>query len=270
MNKDSYRYELIENEKGMFDNYIDMAYILTLEDSTRKESYIKQINTYKPHKNILIQYNKGYKKSVKKLKKQNSASDLSDAYYHAFLNAYNNNYKNILIFEDDFFFDNTINQKIIDSIGNFITKNEYNIYSLGAPSHLTLPTFGEHLRAYFIITSHAVIYDRNYMKYYMNKYENNLIDVCDEAWNDINIIKYIYHKPVCFQIFPETENRKTWENAVFTIWINGLLKLDQTHQPGYYIMNIAYRTLSALIFCIIIFLMIVIILKTCDIINKLE
>ncbi len=69
MNKDSYRYEMIENEKGMFDNFIDMVYILTMEDSNRKDSYMNQINTYKPHKNILIQYNKGYKKSVKKLKK---------------------------------------------------------------------------------------------------------------------------------------------------------------------------------------------------------
>ncbi len=262
MNKDSYRYEMIENEKGMFDNFIDMAYILTMEDSNRKDSYMNQINTYKPHKNILIQYNKGYKKSVKKLKKQATANDLSDAYYHAFLNAYNNNYNNIIIFEDDFFFDNTINQKIVNSIGNFITKNEYHIYSLGSPAHLTIPTFGEHLIAYYYTSSHAVIYNRKYIEYYIDKYEKDLIDVCDEAWNYINIIKYIYYKPLCFQTFPETENRKSWKNAVFTIWFNKIVKLDEQHQPGYYITNVIYRTLSALIFALVIFLMIFIITHT--------
>jgi transcriptional regulator of met regulon len=269
MNKDSYRYELIENEKGMFDNYIDMAYILTMEDSTRKESYMKQIQKYKPHKNILIQYNKGYKKSVKKLKEQTTANDINDAFYHAFKNAYNNNYQNIIIFEDDFFFDDTINQNIVDSIGNHITTNEYDLYHLGAPVHLTLPTFGEHLRAYFITSAHCIIYHRKYMEYYINKYEKDLVITNDLVWNDINIIKYIYHKPLCFQIFPETENRKSWGNAVIPIWFNRLLKLDEKHKPGYYITNILYRTISALIFAIVIFLMIVCMLKTGKIITKL-
>ena len=103
MNQHSYRYELIKNEKGMFDNYIDMIYILTMENSTRKEHYMNQINTYIPHKNILIQYNKGFKNCHKKLVKQDTMNDLNDAYYHAFLNASNNDYKNIIIFEDDFF-----------------------------------------------------------------------------------------------------------------------------------------------------------------------
>jgi hypothetical protein len=278
MNKDSYRYELIENEKGMFDNYIDMAYILTMEDSMRKDSYMNLINKYKPHKNILIQYNKGYKKSVKKLIKQDTVNDLNDAYYYAFLNAYNNNYQNIIIFEDDFIFDNTINQKIVDSIGKFITTNEYHIYHLGSHQHLTLPTFGEHLRAYFILTSHAVIYNRKYIEYYINKYEKNLVSICDWLWNDRNIIKYTYRKPVCFQTFPDTDNRKTWKSNTsglliyllkFENFLINLLKFDKNHQPGYYIANVFNRTLSALIFAIIIFVIIVCILKTGEIITKL-
>ena len=39
MNSHAYRYEVINNEKGMFDNYVDMAYILTLENSKRKNVY---------------------------------------------------------------------------------------------------------------------------------------------------------------------------------------------------------------------------------------
>ena len=97
MNSHAYRYELIENKKGMFDKYIDMVYILTIENSPRREHYMNQINKYCPHKNITIQYNKGYKLCKKKLYKQDSSYDLNDAYYHAFLNSLQNNYKHIII-----------------------------------------------------------------------------------------------------------------------------------------------------------------------------
>ena len=104
MNQHAYYYKLIKFDKGIFDKYIDMVYILTMENSKRVTHYMTQLNKYKPLKNILIQYNKGFKKCNKKLFKQNTIYDLNDAYYQAFLNAKNNNYKNIIIFEDDFFF----------------------------------------------------------------------------------------------------------------------------------------------------------------------
>jgi hypothetical protein len=52
--------------------------------------------------------NKGFKNNDKKLWEKNTISDLNDAYYHAFLNSLQNNYKNIIIFEDDFFFDDKV------------------------------------------------------------------------------------------------------------------------------------------------------------------
>lgn len=267
MNKESYRYEMIQTDKGMFDNYIDMAYILTMEDSNRKDSYMNQINTYKPHKNILIQYNKGYKKSVKKLLKQDSINDLNDAYYHAFLNAYNNNYNNIIIFEDDFFFDNMINQAIVDNIGKFINENEYHFYHLGSTINLSLPTLGDHLRVYFILTSHGVIYSRKYMEYYINKYEKNKIILnLDLDWNDINIIKYIYYKPLCFQKFPQTENRSAWPLSSIIVPLLELLKLDKMHQPGYNILNILSKIISHMIFC---FIIIILVLITNNIIHRI-
>jgi hypothetical protein len=47
MNKNSYRYEIIEIEKGMFDNYIDMVYILAIDSN--KEHIMNQIK-----KNMII------------------------------------------------------------------------------------------------------------------------------------------------------------------------------------------------------------------------
>ena len=244
MNQHSYRYELIKNEKGMFDNYIDMVYILTMENSKRKEHYMNQINTYVPHKNILIQYNKGFKNCHKKLIKQDTINDLTDAYYHAFLNAYNYNYKNIIIFEDDFFFDHTINQYIVDDIGNFITNNKYHVYNLGCLFHLSIPNFSVNLKSLFNTSSHAVIYNRDYLYYYINKYEKGFSTANDTIWNNLNIIKYNYYKPLCFQLFEDTENRNNWIAKDIIVYIYELLKLHKSHNPGYFIFNIISHIIS--------------------------
>jgi hypothetical protein len=244
MNKHSYRYELIKNENGMFDNYVDMVYILTMEDSNRKEQYMKQINTYIPHKNILIQYNKGFKNCKKELNKQDTINDLNDAYYHAFLNALQQNYKNIIIFEDDFLFDHNINQFIVDYIGKFIKNNDYHIYHLGSIFHISIPTLSMHLKSYFLVSSHGVIYNRDYIYYYIKKYEKGLNKPNDMVWNDLNIIKYTYYKPLCFQIATETENSSNWILSSIIIKINKLLNLHKNYQPGYKIYNIISLIIS--------------------------
>ena len=240
MNSHAYRYELIEKKKGMFDNYVDMAYILTMEDSSRRDHYMNQIINYIPHKTITIQHNKGFKKSNKKLYKQDSVHDLNDAYYHVFLNALKNNYKNIIVFEDDFIFDDTINEYIIDDIGNFITKNSYHIYHLGSPFHISMPniTSLSHIKSLFIISSHGVIYNRDFAYYYIKNYERGISLQYDFAWNSLSILKFTYYKQLCFQISPDTENRDNWICSNIAIKIINLLKLDKQYKPGFTILNV--------------------------------
>ncbi len=254
MNKHSYRYELITNEKGMFDNYIDMVYILTLEDCKRREHYMNQIKTYLPHKNILIQHNKGYKKCKKQLYQQSSLQDLNDAYYHAFLHSLKHNYKNIIILEDDFIFDHNINQYIVNDIGNFIKNNKYHIYHLGNLFGINIPTYSTHIRTLLLVLSHAAIYNIDYSNFYIKKYENNIDIANDLVWNDINIIKYTYYKPLCFQLLPHTENRNTWSTGKIFIPIIEFLKIDKIHTPGYTVLNI----LSFIVSFIILFIFIII------------
>ena len=238
MNKHSYRYELIKNNKGMFDNYVDMVYILTMENSDRKEHYMNQINTYMPHKNILIQYNKGFTNCKKQLYEQNIVNDLNDAYYHAFLNALQQNYKNIIIFEDDFFFDDTINQYIVDDIGNFINKNEYHLYHLGSLGQISIPTLSMHLKSYFLTSSHGVIYNRDYVYYYIKKYEKRFSKPNDMLWLELNLIKYTYYKPLCFKIFSNVENKKNSNLKNIFLKMYEIFNLHKTHNPGYMIFNI--------------------------------
>ena len=250
MNKHSYYYKLIEFDKGIFDKYIDMVYILTMENSTRVNHYMKQLTKYKPLKNILIQYNKGFKKCNKKLLKQNTIYDLNDAYYHAFLNAKNNNYKNIIIFEDDFFFDN-LNMNDINSIGNFIKYNKYHIYHLGTAVHISIPYTLYHHRAFISVASHGVIYNMCYFDIYINNYNKSLVTQNDMFWNKLDIIKYKYYKPICFQIFEETNNSINWKFSKIGLFFIKLFGINKSHTPGFYILNKLFYFITLLLIMII-------------------
>lgn len=252
MNKNAYRYELIESNNGMFDNYIDMVYILTMENSKRRDHYINQIETFNIHKKILIQHNKGFKNFKKNLYKQTSLYDLNDAFYHAFLNAKHNNYKNIIIFEDDFFFDEQINKYVADDIGNFIKTNKYHVYNLGNVFGIPIPTYSTHIRNVYLSCSHGAIYNSDYFNYYINKYENNMRCANDFIWNSLNIIKYHYYKPLCFQLFTATENSNTWPliGKMFIPLMN-YVKMDKTHRPGFDILNWASFICSFIIIYIL-------------------
>ena len=80
-----YRMKYLYFDHGIFDKYIDMVYVLTMEDSKREDSYLYQLNKYKPLSTVIIQYNKGYKNCKKKLFQEASWTDLNDAFLNVFI-----------------------------------------------------------------------------------------------------------------------------------------------------------------------------------------
>ena len=242
---------------GLFDKYIDMCYILTMEDSSRTLQYIDQIKKYKIASNIIIQINKGYKKCNKKLYKQSSNHDLNDSYYNVYKHAKHNNYKHILVLEDDFIFDKMIltdeGAKAIESIGLFITNNIYDVYTIGPTIHISYPVSLKHHKCMLLTTSHSVIYSKHYINYFIDNYEKNLITQSfDEYWNKLEIIKYKYYKPFCYQLFYKTENSSSWPFSKFALYMSTILGLDRKPQPGFMITNIFFNILSFIIFIIIV------------------
>lgn len=236
-NYNSYRYEYLFYEKGLFDNYIDCIYIATLENSNRKESYLYQLNKFKLHKNIIIQYNKGFKNIKKKLLKQTTIQDINDVYYHIFLHAKKNNYSNIIVFEDDFFFIN-ITQKIVDDIGIFINNNNYDIYNLGTSINISYPYTLKHHKSIISTSAQGVIYSNKYFNKYIYLYNIGFDNQNDLIWNKFNIIKYKYYKPLCFQLYTYTENLKNWKLSNIAYLFIKLVRLNKHHQPGFTILNI--------------------------------
>jgi hypothetical protein len=75
----------------------------------------------------------------------------------------------------------------------------------------------------------------------------------DSIWNSLNIIKYNYYKPLCFQLFGQTENSNTWPliGKLFIPLMN-YLKMNETHKIGFSVFNIASFVVSFIILYIVI------------------
>ena len=211
----------IRFQNGLFDKCTDCAYVLVMENS--KNKYMEQINKFKPHSNIIIQYNKGYKKCKKVLLEQKPSFDISDALFQVFNHANKNKYKHILVFEEDFFFDSSkITKQDIANINNFVKNRPYiDTYHLGPLVTVSIPyPFDlKHRKIFNQLLAHSIIYSKRYRNYYIKQYlQKKIIDGVDGSiFNNIFFNKYSYYKPVCFQLLDETENRtKSWNNILKT------------------------------------------------------
>ena len=242
-----YRKETIHYKYGLFDNMIDAVYVLTMEDSTRRNDYMYQLEMFKPCSKVHIMHNKGYKKCEKKLcDKDNcfrvdiSYKDITHAYMNTLKDAKKNNYKNILILEDDFIFSSQIkNQDTIFQIETFLKsiQNTNTVYHLG-----TIPIvstyYGNHRKIIASIGCHAVFYNSKSVGTLL-KNEINIDDF------DLGLLKYVkrycYHEPLAYQTFDETDNNSNWGKFLFllgyilrfiAVSILKLLNLDKKVEPG--------------------------------------
>ena len=94
----------------------------------------------------------------------------------------------------------------------------------------------------------------------------NQEDIQDwDRYNLSNINRYMYKIPLCYQLFPDTENKKNWsdgENIYNTIMINyfkfniKVLKLDKQCEPGYSIYYFISKYLNLLWIIIIIIIIV--------------
>ena len=209
INKNSYSFKNVTYDSGLFDKCIDMAYMLTMENS--KRDFMSELYKHKPSSRMKIQYNKGFKNGNKVLYKTESCYDISDALRNVFEDAVENNYKRILVFEDDFLMDTEKYEQIdINKITAFINKKNPDVYNLGNLVHLSWPRFNNHIKSIVYGFAHAVIYNLNYINNYLEDFPKGKIKHCDKYWNKLKFRKYSYKKPIVYQTFSETENMKNW------------------------------------------------------------
>ena len=239
-----YKFKEYNYNDGIFKKTIDATYIIHLKDNGRLKHINNQLLKYHPTNIVYIVFNKGYKKCKKQDFIINPPLDLVDCNINIFNHAKMMNYNNILILEDDFIFSEDILKKDnINNINNFITNNDNFFYLLGC-----LPFFMIPYNSYtyqFLISGgmHAVIYSKKYRKKILNLDQKNIHDWDLYCWKFINN-KYCYYKPLCYQLFGETENSNYWgmntlfkyimkDILILTKILFKILKMDKKPEPGF-------------------------------------
>ena len=218
-----YRFELITFNKGSYDDIIDMIYVLTMEKSIdRHRNIYSQLKKFKLTKNAKIMFNKGYKKCKKTSCNQYKCQsiktpphDLTHAVNETYKDAINNNYKIILILEDDFIISERVNNNIVkQDIKKIINdyKNSELILKMGCLPFITMPYNNEYKRVILSAGTHAVLYNDNAFR----KIYNQKLFASDDY--DALLNKYffgrelMYKEPLIYQLWTETENKKYWDD----------------------------------------------------------
>ena len=234
---------------------IDATYIIHLENNGRLDSIVNQLSKYQPTKLVYILYNKGYKKCDKDAIINKPALDLIDAFLYIFKDAQEKNYKHVLILEDDFIFNDKIKDKIVQkNIMNFISKKKYDIYALGRVLYLQKAYNNNVSISLYGGATHAMIYSRDCIDKTLQYDKRNITDWDGFTGQTFRI--YMYNEPLCYQLFPETENQKYWGKNV--VGLIRLLKLDVQVEPGYSIAYIASRAVYGLCILLCVWLFITI------------
>jgi len=254
-----YRFELIEFDDGLFKE-VDATYILHLEGNGRLDHIYKQLDTYHPSNKVYIVYNKGYNKCPKKLHMQSVAYDIIDANMEVFKHA--KQYNHILVLEDDFLFSEKVSNHT-RHVDTFLKRDTSFVYQLGSNPLIALPIDMYHYRVFGVL-AHANIYSSLSRKQLINDYNNNKIkgDLgCIDSYISKVLPIYMYYKPLCYQTFPMTDNRKTWyknrENklAPFAEIISDKLiswtNLDHEPEPGFSIMYFIAKSIPVLLLLLI-------------------
>jgi hypothetical protein len=200
-----YRFELLEFDDCLFEN-VDATYILHLEGNGRIDHIHEQLKTYHPSKKVYIVYNKGYT-CKKKIKEKTSGYDLIHANMTVFEHA--QQYKHVLVLEDDFIFSKDIKKHAIH-VDNFLKRDASFVYQLGSTPVYAIPVEWYHYRISGG-TAHSNIYSSSARKLFLDDYisKKHTIENMDYYVSTL-LTMYMYHKPLCYQTFPKTENRKNW------------------------------------------------------------
>jgi hypothetical protein len=256
INYNTHCYNIKKNtyKNGFLDSSIDATYIIHLKNNGRIEHIQEQLKEFQPTKNVYIVYNEGFKNCDKKLIQQISYQDLTDAFLQCFKHANENNYNNVLILEDDFIFSHDIKQyDNLQAINSFLNekKNEEFIYYLGCNPILVVPYTSnlKHYKSFKSCSTHAIIYSKQARTKELNLNLKHWDVIIENSIQD----RYLYCKPLCYQTYPDTENKSSWsekDNVVIGYLKNKIiqtLNLDKNAEPGFSIIYLIAKFITPFI-----------------------
>lgn len=125
---------------------------------------------------------------------ENGAFGLIKSMVNCFKDSINNNYNNILIFEDDFLPTDHFNNDVIkNTINDVHNTNDWDMLYLGYRKKGDIKKYNDNLnRIYGAYTTHAILYNRKYIEYLLNElpqdcWDNNKIKYWIEQYRAIDV-----------------------------------------------------------------------------------
>jgi hypothetical protein len=265
-----YNFKKIKYNKGLLDDEVNATYIIHLEGNGRYEHIMSQLESYHPTKEVYILFNKGYKKCKKDEHIKLPAHDLIDAFLHVFKHAKNENYDNILILEDDFIFTEKIKKTSTQQdICTFLNNNkdkDYH-YFLGCLPFLQLPCTIDSKHFINICSggTHAVIYTKKNRERLLKVNQKDITDW--DYYSFTHSRRYTYCQPLCYQLFPDTDNSNNWhkDNYIFHMFLklvkkilNNFFKLDTQIEPGYSIFYLYSKIFPFILLTLLILILVIV------------
>jgi len=268
MEENSYCYTFQEHKypSGLLEKSIEATYVINLRNNGRYESILKEIDEYTPTRIVYIVLNDGFKKCKKNLS-LNSAHDLVDATLQIYKHANQMNYKNILILEDDCFFDKKIqDKKVLNDLTTFFInhKDTSFTYRIGYLPIVSIPFFTHCFYGAYIGT-HAYVISESARQSILTRDQSIIKDIDEHV--QFFTTQYAYCMPLAYQLFPATENQQTWgtNSQILPSFITKsiaqimssflkLLNLDKSAYPGYNIMCIISRILFTILILLSLFI----------------
>ena len=245
-------------DNGNYDGVVECTYVLLMENSEREEQILRQIEEAQITSQVVLQYNKGYKKCEKDLRVNKPNYDLEDALKNSFKHALDQGYSRIIVLEDDCQFDERIRDPVVvNDLHTFLKKRDPEIYNFGTTISLTSPIdillHNKNQRLLYTTCTHAVIYNKTYMKNALTReFMAGHVDFeMNRTWS-----KYTYMYPLAYQKITETENAKEGWGSAYYLMKNIMikpLKLDTQVQPGFDRLKLTFDYVSILLFLLLLF-----------------
>lgn len=250
-----YRFEEFIYTDGFLSDQVDATYIIHLEDNGRMNNITQQLETYHTTNTVYILFNKGYKHCEKAAYINNTARDIIDANIQIFKHAEEHGYGNILILEDDFIFSEKILEK--DHQTNVLTFLDENkakpfLYLLGCIPIVIVPYDSYNYIGLVTGGMHCVIFNKAMRDIVLAEDQEKLRDWDFIFMLDKTSYKYIYYTPLCYQLFPVTENSKRWGQeysilleigSQISFYIFLFMNMANSPEPGFSLMYVFSKTL---------------------------
>ena len=228
-----YRFETQEYTDGLFS--VDAAYVIHLEHNGRLPQLTQELAARHPANVVHILFNPGYKKMAKDLPQQAPAHDLVHAYKHVFKDARERGYDRVLVLEDDFMFRKDLHLSDAAKVNAYLEthSNRRMMYQLGCIPGLMVPVGGS---TYLTIAcgTHACVYTRK-LRDHVLQYKGYIRDW--DFFMTFHSLRYAYSIPLCYQLYPATENSDHWMPLFgYTDFLKKLIRLvglDKRAEPAF-------------------------------------